>query len=101
MTDNLALFKALSNPTRVQILEYLLAKRIANKGDIMDALGLERAALEHHLGPLTEAQLVGTLDVVIDRVKNSLCIPLATVQVNRAPEVSADSIRDVIGDEIE
>jgi DNA-binding transcriptional ArsR family regulator len=101
MTDDVAVFKALSNPARIRILEYLLKKRIANKGDIMDTLSLERAALEHHLSPLIEAKLVGTLEVVIDRVKNSLCFPLASVRVTRAPEISPDTLTAVIGGEIE
>ncbi|MFX1369133.1 MAG: ArsR/SmtB family transcription factor [Promethearchaeota archaeon] len=101
MKENSSLFKALSNSTRIKILDYLLVKRIANKGDIMDALNLERAALEHHLGPLVDAGLVGTFDVVIDKVKNSLCFPLESVKVVRDPEISIDVIRDVIGAEIE
>jgi DNA-binding transcriptional ArsR family regulator len=101
MSDDAAVFKALSNPTRVRVLHYLLEKRIANKGDIMKALGLERAALEHHLAPLVRAELVGTLDVVIDKVKNSLCFPLTSVRITRTPELQVDVVREVIGTEIE
>ncbi|MHA2377837.1 MAG: ArsR family transcriptional regulator [Candidatus Thorarchaeota archaeon] len=101
MEDVVSLSKALSNPIRTQILDYLLKKRIANKGDIMEELGLERAALEHHLRPLLDAQLVGTLDVVIDKVKNSLCFPMSSINFAREAEVSPDAIRDVIGMEIE
>ncbi|MFW9798976.1 MAG: ArsR family transcriptional regulator [Candidatus Thorarchaeota archaeon] len=101
MDDVVFLSKALSNPIRVKILDYLLTKRVANKGDIMEALGLERAALEHHLDPLVKAKLVGTLNVVIDKVKNSLCFPLASVKLAKTPEISADAILDVIGTEIE
>ncbi|MHA2323673.1 MAG: ArsR family transcriptional regulator [Candidatus Thorarchaeota archaeon] len=101
MDDLLSTSKALSNPTRVQILKYLLTKRVANKGDVMEELGLERAALEHHLKPLVDAKLVSILDVVIDKVKNSLLFPIASVSLDRKSEISVDAIRDVIGTEIE
>ena len=57
---------------RIQILEYLLVRRVANKSDLRELTGLERAALDHHLRPLEEAGLVGVVDIMIDRVKNSL-----------------------------
>ncbi|MHA2021510.1 MAG: ArsR/SmtB family transcription factor [Candidatus Thorarchaeota archaeon] len=101
MDDLLSVSKALSNPTRVRILEYLLTKRVANKGDVMDELGLERAALEHHLKPLVDARIISILDVVIDRVKNSLLFPLVSVSLDKKPEISADALSDVIGTEIE
>jgi hypothetical protein len=101
MKDLLAIAKALSNPTRMRILEYLLEKRIANKGDIMAEIGLERAALDHHLRPLIDASLVGILEVTIDRVKNSLCYPVSSVRMDRVPEMSSEAIREVVGDEID
>jgi DNA-binding transcriptional ArsR family regulator/ribosomal protein S14 len=102
MTDDLlTISRALSNSTRIKIIEYLLSKRIANKGDIMDEMDLERAALEHHLKSLVEAGIVGIYDVVIDKVKNSLCFPLVSVSVKKQPEVSASVVMDVIGPEIE
>ncbi|MFX0056312.1 MAG: ArsR family transcriptional regulator [Promethearchaeota archaeon] len=101
MNDLLPVSKALSNSTRVRILEYLLTKRVANKGDVMEELGLERAALEHHLKPLVDAELVSVLDVVIDKVKNSLLFPVASVRLERCTEISAEAMSDVIGTEIE
>jgi hypothetical protein len=101
MDDIVIVARALSNPVRIQILDYLLVSRIANKGDIMDELNLERAALEHHLKPLIEAGIIGTIDVVIDKVKNSLCFPLASVSLTKHSEVSPDAVLDVIGTEIE
>ncbi|MFX0107980.1 MAG: ArsR/SmtB family transcription factor [Candidatus Hodarchaeota archaeon] len=101
MALSVSLCRALSNPIRVQIFDYLLSKRVANKGDIMKELGLERAALEHHLRPLIDAELVGTLDVVIDKVKNSLCFPVASLSLTKDPEISTEAISDVIGHEIE
>jgi DNA-binding transcriptional ArsR family regulator/ribosomal protein S14 len=93
--------KALSNPTRVKLLNYLLEKRIMNKGDLMVELGLERAALDHHLKPLTDAGLVQTLDVVIDKVRNCLCFPLVSVTIESTQEISPKVVRDVVGEEIE
>ncbi|MDF1540447.1 MAG: ArsR family transcriptional regulator [Candidatus Thorarchaeota archaeon] len=101
MDDVVAVSKALSNPTRIKILNYLLSKRIANKGDIMDEMKLERAALEHHLKSLIDAGIVGTFDVLIDKVKNSLCFPLVSVSISKQPEIPESVIRGVIGAEIE
>ena len=101
MDITLTITKALSNPIRVKILEYLLTKRVANKGDVIEELNLERAALEHHLKPLVDAKLISVLDVVIDKVKNSLLFPLASIQLDITPEISPDALRDVIGNEIE
>ena len=99
--DLLTVSRALSNQTRIKILDYLLSKRISNKGDIMDEMNLERAALEHHLKSLTDAGIVGIYDVVIDKVKNSLCFPLISISLTKTPEVSASVVMDVIGPEIE
>ncbi len=96
-----AVSKALSNPTRVKLLDYLLEKRMVNKGDLMAEMGLERAALDHHLKPLIEAGLIQTMDVVIDRIKNCLCFPLFSVSIESKPEIVSSVVRNVIGEEIE
>jgi len=102
MTLNLAkVTKALSNPVRVRLLEYLLEKRILNKGDLMAELSLERAALDHHLKPLVDAGLVQTMDVVIDKVRNCLCFPVFSVNIQSSQEISPAVVRDIIGEEIE
>jgi hypothetical protein len=101
MDDLIVVSRALSNPIRLKIMNYLISKRIANKGDIMDEMHLERAALEHHLKSLIEAGIVGVYDVVIDKIKNSLCFPLASISMSKQPEISASVIKDVIGIEIE
>jgi DNA-binding transcriptional ArsR family regulator len=93
--------KALSNPTRVKILDYLMKKRMVNKGDLMEEVKLERAALDHHLKPLIQAGLVQTMDVVIDRVKNCLCFPLFSVSIEKREEIDPDIVRQVVGLEIE
>ena len=99
--DLASVSKALSNPTRVRLLDYLLEKRMVNKGDLMTEMRLERAALDHHLKPLIEAGLIQTMDVVIDRVKNCLCFPLVSVSVESKQEIDPSIVREVVGSEIE
>jgi DNA-binding transcriptional ArsR family regulator len=99
--DLSAVSKALSNSTRVKLLDYLLEKRMVNKGDLMAEMNLERAALDHHLKPLIEAGLIQTMDVVIDRVKNCLCFPLVSVSVESKQEIDPSVVREVVGSEIE
>ncbi|MHA1959013.1 MAG: helix-turn-helix domain-containing protein [Candidatus Thorarchaeota archaeon] len=101
MDDLLAIAKALAHPTRLRIIEYLLEKRVVNKGDILAEIGLERAALDHHLRPLIDAGFVGILEVVIDKVKNSLCFPVSSVVLERNPEMTDDAIREVVGEAID
>ncbi len=101
MSDLLHIAKALSNPVRIEILEYLKEKRIANKSDLLMKTGLERAALDHHLRPLINAGLVGILEITIDKVKNSLCYPKSSVSFSKTDELSSDSIRAVLGDSVE
>lgn len=99
--DLSAVSKALSNSTRVKLLDYLLEKRMVNKGDLMAEMNLERAALDHHLKPLIQAGLIQTMDVVIDRVKNCLCFPLVSVSVESKQEIDPSIVREVVGSEIE
>ncbi|MFW9794042.1 MAG: hypothetical protein ACFFEE_07065, partial [Candidatus Thorarchaeota archaeon] len=53
------------------------------------------------LKPLTDAGLVRTMDVVIDKVRNCLCFPLVSITIESKQEVSPKVIRDVVGEEIE
>jgi len=99
--DLSAVSKALSNSTRVKLLDYLLEKRMVNKGDLMAEMNLERAALDHHLKPLIQAGLIQTMDVIIDRVKNCLCFPLVSVSVESKQEIDPSIVREVVGSEIE
>jgi hypothetical protein len=99
--DLVKISRALSNPTRLKLLDYLIEKRIMNKGDLMTQLGLERAALDHHLRPLIDAGLVQTMDVIIDNIRNCLCFPVASVAIGSKKEVPPDVVRSIIGVEIE
>lgn len=52
-----ALFKALDDPTRRQILE-LLKERDMTAGDIADAFTISKPSISHHLDLLRQANLV-------------------------------------------
>ncbi|MFX0045904.1 MAG: helix-turn-helix domain-containing protein [Candidatus Hermodarchaeota archaeon] len=101
MTDLHSVAKALSNRVRMQIFEYLLERRVANKSDLLAETGLERASLNHHLKSLSEAELVGTIDVTIDKVKNSLCFLRASVTLDSRSELSSEGVRALLGTEVE
>jgi DNA-binding transcriptional ArsR family regulator len=101
MTDLLRISKALSNPVRIKIMDYLNEKRIANKSDLLAKTGLERAALDHHLKPMVDAGLVGILEITIDKVRNSFCYPKSSISLDVNDELSSDSIRAVLGEAIE
>ncbi|UCH04097.1 MAG: helix-turn-helix transcriptional regulator [Candidatus Thorarchaeota archaeon] len=93
--------KALSNPVRMQIFEYLLERRVANKSDLLAETGLERASLNHHLRSLAEAGLVVSVDVTIDKVRNSLCFLSASVSLESRSELSSQGVRALLGSEVE
>ncbi|MHA2379550.1 MAG: helix-turn-helix domain-containing protein [Candidatus Thorarchaeota archaeon] len=101
MTDLQSVARALSNPVRMQIFEYLLERRVANKSDLLAETGLERASLNHHLKSLAGAELVGTVDVTIDRVKNSLCFLSTSVAISSKSELSSQGVRALLGTEVE
>ncbi|MFQ5832801.1 MAG: winged helix-turn-helix domain-containing protein [Candidatus Thorarchaeota archaeon] len=101
MTNLQTIAKALSNSVRIDVLEYLLEKRVANKSDLLARTNLERAALDHHLRPLLAAGLIGIVDVTIDKIKNSLCFPAASITLTKNPELSSEGIRSLLGTEVE
>jgi DNA-binding transcriptional ArsR family regulator len=59
MTVRQGVFKALSDPTRRQILE-LLAQRDLTAGEIADRFPIAFASVSRHLGILRDAGLVAT-----------------------------------------
>ncbi|MFW9800298.1 MAG: ArsR family transcriptional regulator [Candidatus Thorarchaeota archaeon] len=101
MTNLQTIAKALSNPVRIDILEYLLERRVANKSELLARTKLKRAALDHHLRPLLTAGLIGIVDVTIDKVRNSLCFPASSITLTRNPEMSSDGIGVLLGTEVE
>ncbi|MHA2602680.1 MAG: helix-turn-helix domain-containing protein [Candidatus Thorarchaeota archaeon SMTZ1-83] len=101
MTDLRSVAEALSNPVRMRIFEYLLERRVANKSDLLTETGLERASLNHHLKSLAKADLVGTIDVRIDKVRNSLCFLRTSVTLDSKSELSSEEVRALLGTEVE
>lgn len=55
MARKAKVFKALSDPTRLQVVEYLTDGQERTGKDIADALGITLALLCHHTGTLEEA----------------------------------------------
>jgi ArsR family transcriptional regulator len=52
------LFKALSHPARLAIMNYLAETRVCMTGDISDELPLSRSTVNQHLAELKEAGLI-------------------------------------------
>jgi len=65
------LFKALSHPARLAILEYLAETKTCITGDIADELPLSRTTVNQHLKELKD---VGLIKGTIDGVKKNYCI---------------------------
>lgn len=53
-----ALFKALSHPARLAIMNYLAKTKVCMTGDISDELPLSRSTVNQHLAELKEAGLI-------------------------------------------
>jgi ArsR family transcriptional regulator len=53
-----ALFKALSHPARLAILNYLAETKVCMTGDISGELPLSRSTVNQHLSELKEADLI-------------------------------------------
>ncbi|MBS4039041.1 MAG: helix-turn-helix transcriptional regulator [Flavobacteriales bacterium] len=50
-------FKALSNPARVQMLEFLLEKREANCNDFVQYIGMAQSTVSEHLFEMKKCEL--------------------------------------------
>ena len=55
-----AIFKALNDPTRREILE-LLKQKDMNAGDIADQFNMSKPSISHHLDLLKQANLVTSI----------------------------------------
>ena len=53
-----AVFKALSTPMRLKIMEMIYKKRLLSMNDLAEALGLTNGAISMHVSKLEEADLV-------------------------------------------
>jgi DNA-binding transcriptional ArsR family regulator len=65
------LFKALSHPARLQILNFLAKSKNCISGDISDELPLSRTTVNQHLKELKEA---GLIKGHVDGVKMKYCL---------------------------
>jgi DNA-binding transcriptional ArsR family regulator len=65
------LFKALSHPARLQILQFLAATQNCISGDISDELPLSRTTVNQHLKELKDA---GLIKGNIEGVKMKYCL---------------------------
>lgn len=88
-------FKALSDPTRVQILNMLaLAPGAMNVGEIVARLGVGQSTVSHHLKLLAEVRFVlrerqGTSMLYSINVACVACFPSAADAVMGRPAASA------------
>lgn len=65
------LFKALSHPARLAILQYLAETKVCITGDISDELPLSRTTVNQHLKELKNA---GLIQGHVDGVKVNYCL---------------------------
>jgi ArsR family transcriptional regulator, arsenate/arsenite/antimonite-responsive transcriptional repressor len=66
-----SLFKALSHPARLAILQYLAETKVCITGDISDELPLSRTTVKQHL---TELKNAGLIQGKVDGVKVNYCL---------------------------
>ncbi len=66
-----ALFKALSHPARLAILQFLSDTKVCITGDICDELPLSRTTVNQHL---TDLKAAGLIKGEIDGVKVNYCL---------------------------
>lgn len=66
-----SLFKALSHPARLAILEYLAETKTCITGDIADELPLSRTTVNQHLKELRDT---GLIKGSVEGVKTNYCI---------------------------
>lgn len=88
------LFKALSHPARIQILQYLAQTRICLTGDISDNFPLTRATVNQHMrglknaglifGRLEGAKIVYCLD--IEKIKEMEVLLAGFLKIMHLPE---------------
>ena len=79
LQDTAQLFKALSNPARLAILNYLAQTKVCMSGDISEELPLSRTTVNQHL---KELKNVGIIHGTISGVKVNYC--LNPMRVNQA-----------------
>jgi len=78
LQDTAAIFKALSHPARLAILNYLAEKRVCISGNISDELPLSRTTVHQHLVELKKA---GFVKGQIEGVKTNYCLDSDKIKV--------------------
>ncbi len=81
---NEAVFAALANPVRRQVVMLLLSKE-RSAGSIADAFDISRSAVSEHLGILRQAQLVRETKTGRERVYSLNAEPLVALRDWLAP----------------
>ncbi len=71
LSSTASLFKALSHPARLAILQYLAETKVCITGDISDELPLSRTTVKQHL---TELKNAGLIQGKVDGVKVNYCL---------------------------
>ncbi len=71
LSSTALLFKALSHPARLAILQYLAETKVCITGDISDELPLSRTTVKQHL---TELKNAGLIQGKVDGVKVNYCL---------------------------
>ena len=71
LQETAAIFKALSHPARLAILQYLAETKVCISGDISDELPLSRTTVHQHLSELKKLNLIKG---EIDGVKTNYCL---------------------------
>jgi len=76
LTEMADIFKALSHPARLQILQFLSKTKTCITGDISDELPLSRTTVNQHLTELKNAGLIRgeTEGVKVNYCLNEMCI---------------------------
>lgn len=76
LAENAAMFKALSHPARLQILQFLAETKTCITGDISDELPLGRTTVNQHLKELKNA---GLITGHIEGVKTKYCLDIKKI----------------------
>ena len=71
LTESANLFKALSHPARLRILQFVAQSQTCITGDISDELPLSRTTVNQHIKELKE---VGLIKGEIEGVKTKYCL---------------------------
>ena len=78
LIEQAALFKALSHPARLQILQFLASTNSCFSGDITEELPLGRTTINQHL---KELKNLGLIKVHIEGAKTNYCLDPSNIEL--------------------